>query len=300
MNWISGINGTCKELSGRFTGPADKPAARDKYAWCPVGCQPVKGKTSTPPTASLLVSLWFPPGAADTSTFDKVITSVLTRAAEVKADCRMVQTRFQGDECSQNQADCVWWCLFAYQRWTHPRCQVETAYRRHVGFSEALKKQVFKHTIVYFWVHPVVFDESKNCPNRPLIYLILLNMEVMTREGITRQIKTGFQDKRLYSQNAELGLFFSTRRGFTTHKYQLISPWSFKSFVVLQKRTLPNNRYKKYDKKIAENTIKMFSNQQNMLKIHRKFRLMTVLIIISLLQSRLQRLTQYPCLLTSL
>lgn len=52
------------------------------------------------------------PRAADTSTFDKVITSVLTLAAEVKADGRMVETRFQDDECSQNrQTVCVDACL---------------------------------------------------------------------------------------------------------------------------------------------------------------------------------------------
>lgn len=78
------------------------------------------------PPPPLLASLSFPPGAADTSTFDKVITSFLTPAAEVKADCRMVETRFQGDECSQKQAGCVCWCLFGYQRWTHPCCQVQT------------------------------------------------------------------------------------------------------------------------------------------------------------------------------
>ncbi|CAB1414499.1 unnamed protein product [Pleuronectes platessa] len=43
--------------------------------------------------------------AADISTFDKVITSVFPPAAEVKAGGRMVETRFQEDECSQEQAD---------------------------------------------------------------------------------------------------------------------------------------------------------------------------------------------------
>lgn len=97
MNWISGINGTCKDLSGRFTGAADKPAARDKCAPCPIGCQPVKGKPSTPPTPLLPWSLFsFSPGAADTSTFDKVITSVFPPAAEVKADCGMVGDALSG------------------------------------------------------------------------------------------------------------------------------------------------------------------------------------------------------------
>lgn len=74
--------------------------------------------------------------AADTSTSDKVITSILTPAAKVKADCRMVETRFQGDECSQTHTDCVCWCLFGYQTWTHP---LLSGHRGNVSSSEAEK-----------------------------------------------------------------------------------------------------------------------------------------------------------------
>lgn len=61
MNWISGINGTCKDLSGRFTGCTDKPAVRDKYALCPVGSQPVKENHPPLPLRLSRPSLSFPP-----------------------------------------------------------------------------------------------------------------------------------------------------------------------------------------------------------------------------------------------
>lgn len=59
-----------------------------KHGRCPAGCQPVKG--------SLRPSRLLEPGAADTSTFDKVITS------EADSDGGMLQKAFQQPERSQS------------------------------------------------------------------------------------------------------------------------------------------------------------------------------------------------------